>query len=54
MHNHNELVDGIEAAINNALHVDDEGDYNFSVPDAAEQVVDYLESIGLITFVNEN
>ena len=40
-------------AIDEALIVDEVGDYNFSVEDAVERVLDVLEDNYMLTFTND-
>lgn len=49
-----EFYEGLAEAIEEALVLDLEGDYNFDVCDAANNVIDYLERTGVMKFINEN
>ena len=51
---HDEFMRGLENAIEGALHIDEDGDYNLNIADVADRVVDYLEQQGILIFTNNN
>ncbi len=51
---YDDFMTGLETAIEGALTVDEEGDYNLNISDVADRVVDYLEQQGVLIFSNSN
>lgn len=43
-----EFKDRISEAIENALIIDDEGDYTFDIEHATDNVIDALEKMGVV------